>query len=120
MMAANQNPTTEAAMALPHIPRTAAGAPVACALGAADLSAQAERWRRLIAHAGIARLDAPNGLRIEFRADGAAAEELRGLVAIEKECCAWAQWSVGVAPGYLTLDVTSSGDGIAAIRHMLA
>ena len=106
-------------MALPHTPRTAAGAPVACALGAADLSAQAQRWRRLIAHAGIARLDAPNGLRIEFRADGAVAHELRRLVAIENECCAWAQWSVGVAPGHLTLDVTSTGDGISAIRHML-
>jgi len=106
-------------MALPHTPRTVAGAPVACALGTADLSAQAQRWRHLIASAGIARLDTPTGLRIEFRAGGAVAHELRRLVGIENECCAWAQWSVGVAPNNLTLDVTSTGDGISAIRHML-
>ena len=100
-------------------PTTAAGSPVACTLGAADLSQQAERWLRLLARAATARLETPHGLRIEFHADEGVAEELEQLVAVENECCSWAVWTVDAVAGQVVLDISSTGDGIVAIQGML-
>jgi hypothetical protein len=113
--------TEETLMALePHNPAiTSAGDPVACTLGAADLSQQAERWRRLLTRAAIARLETSHGIRIEFLAGAGIADELEQLVAVESKCCAWAVWSVAAVAGHVVLDVTSTGDGIAAIHSML-
>jgi hypothetical protein len=92
---------------------------VACTLGAAGLSAQAERWRRLIARAAVARHETPHGIRIEFRADTGVAEELARLVATENECCSWAKWSVDAVAGEVVLDATSTGAGATALHSML-
>jgi hypothetical protein len=102
-----------------HLQRTTTGAPVACTLGASDLAAQAERWRRLIARAAVARVETPDGLRLHFRPDTRVADELEHLVATENECCSWARWSVDAAADPIVLDITSTGDGIAALKHML-
>jgi hypothetical protein len=93
--------------------------PIACTLSQADLSTQAERWRRLIARAAIARHNTPAGIRIEFRAGAGVAEELEQLIATERECCSWAAWSVDAAADPVVLEVTSTGDGVAALRPML-
>ena len=93
--------------------------PIACTLSAADLSAQAERWRRLIARAAIARHETPDGIRLEFRAGAGVADELQQLVATENECCSWAKWSVAAAAGQVVLEVTSTGAGVTALRQML-
>lgn len=82
---------------------------IACTLTSADLAAQAARWRALTR---VAREETPAGLRIEF-APGSDAE-LQELVAVENECCSWAQWRVEGS----TLVVSSTGDGVAVLRSM--
>jgi hypothetical protein len=89
-------------------------APVACTLTAADLAAQAGRWKRLIARAGTGRTETAAGLRMSFRPD--AEDELRGLAAAEAECCRWASWTVERTAGTVILDVRSSADGAAALH----
>jgi hypothetical protein len=55
-----------------------------------------------------------DGLRATFAAGTEA--ELKELVAVENECCAWALWTVeGTA-----LTVSSFGEGIAAARQLFA
>lgn len=93
-------------------------APVACALGAADMSAQAARWQRLAGRAMTGRHDTADGIRISFRPGPGVEEELSALVAVEARCCAWATWTVGLAPGELVLAVASAGAGIAALHKM--
>ncbi len=92
--------------------------PVACALTPADLAAQGARWERLAARAMTERAETADGLRISFRADPGAEDELRGLVAVEARCCPWASWTVETSAGQLVLDVRSTGEGVAALHRM--
>jgi hypothetical protein len=98
---------------------TGAAVPVACSLGPAGLATQAQRWERLAALAMISRDNTAGGLRISFRTEPGAEDELRALAAIETECCPWATWTVRTGDGELILDVRSaSADGVAALHGM--
>ena len=90
--------------------------PIACTLAAGGLAAQARRWQRLIARALTGRAETADGLRLTFRPD--AEDELRALVAVETECCAWATWTVEPADGAVVLDVRSADEGIATVHGM--
>jgi hypothetical protein len=98
--------------------------PVACTLGSADLAAQAAAWARLGDRAMIERTQTADGLRITFRPEAGAEEDLRRLVAVENECCAWATWTVrtdadtSTGTGRLVLDIRSTGDGVTTLHGM--
>jgi hypothetical protein len=92
--------------------------PLACALTPADLAAQGARWERLAARAMTERAATAAGLRICFRPEPGAEDELRRLVAVEARCCPWASWAVQTAAGRLVLDVRSTGEGVAALHRM--
>ena len=94
--------------------------PVACTLDAAGFQTQSERWAHLLASAGLERIETEDGLRLHFRAESGVDQELRELVAVETECCAWASWTVQSEPGQLVLRVRSTGDGIAVIHSMFS
>jgi hypothetical protein len=94
--------------------------PVACTLTAPGLTVQVERWERLMARALASRAQTADGVRLGFRAEPAAEDELRALAAVETECCAWATWTVERAAGEIVLDVRSTADGVAALYAMFA
>jgi hypothetical protein len=105
-------------MAMSGIPGVGDGVPVACTLTPAGLAEQGGRWQRLAARAMTSRAETDHGLRVCFRAEPGAGEELRTLVAVENECCRWAVWTVREEAGQLVLDVRSAGDGITALQGM--
>jgi hypothetical protein len=84
---------------------------IACTLTSADLARQAARWQALTQ---VRRVETEDGLRVTFAGDVGA--ELDALVAVENDCCRWAQWRVENRD---TLVVTSSGDGVAVSHGML-
>lgn len=90
--------------------------PVACTLTTEGLAARAERWRQLIARAMTERAKTADGLRICFRPEPGAEEALRGLVALENECCPWATWTLDRRAAEIVLDVRSTGAGMAALH----
>jgi hypothetical protein len=90
--------------------------PIACTLTRGGLAAQARRWQRLTARALTGREETADGLRLTFRPEAEA--ELRALVAVETECCAWAAWTVEPTAGAVVLDIRSAGEGIATVRGM--
>jgi hypothetical protein len=92
--------------------------PVACTLTPDDLAAQADRWQRLMARAMTERAETADGLRMSFRPGPGTEKELRRLVAVERECCAWADWTVQTSAGTLLLDVRSAGAGITTLHGM--
>jgi len=94
--------------------------PVACTLTSADLAAQGQRWERLAARALTERAETADGLRMFFRPEPGAEEELRALVAAENECCRWADWAVEAGDGQIVLAVRSAGDGVTALHAMFA
>ena len=93
--------------------------PVACALSSADLTAQCSRWEQLTARAMAGRAETADGLRLCFRREPGAEEELRALAAAENECCPWAAWTVRADAGQIVLDVRSaSAEGVATLHGM--
>jgi hypothetical protein len=95
-------------------------APAACTLTSGDLAAQRQRWERLGGRAMTDRAETPDGLRMIFRLEPGVEEELRALVAVESECCRWAEWTVAVADGQIVLAVRAAGDGITALHGMFS
>jgi hypothetical protein len=94
--------------------------PIACTLGANDLAALAQRWRTIRREAGLGRQTTREGLRLEFRAAAGVEDELRALVAVESECCAWATWNVERQAERLSVVVASSGEGVVVLHGMFA
>jgi len=83
---------------------------ISCKLTAGQLGRQRERWLAL----GPRRELTADGLRLTF--EHPDPDELRELVAIERECCAWAEWRLeGDA-----VVVSSTGHGVAALHGMFA
>jgi hypothetical protein len=92
--------------------------PVACTLTSQDLATQRERWLRLGSAALVERVETEDGLRLSFRADPGVEPELASLLAVERECCAWADWLLEQDAETLTVAVRSTGDGISALHGM--
>jgi hypothetical protein len=92
--------------------------PIACTLTSADLAAQSDRWKQLATRAMTERAETARGLRIFFRSEPGAEEELRALVAVENECCPWADWMVEVTNGQIVLNIRSTGQGVATLHAM--
>ena len=84
-----------------------------CTLTSDELVTRGARWRALGA-ADVA--DTTNGLRLSFPLQ--AELELRELAALERECCAFAQWEVTRHGGRAVLDITAEGEAVAAVQSM--
>jgi hypothetical protein len=104
------------------IPGTEAPQPttqIACSLGAGDLRSQEQRWAELVRGAGLDRAATVEGVALTFRASPDVERELRELVAVENECCAWARWEVRAeGDGGLVMQASAGGDGVAVLRSM--
>jgi hypothetical protein len=88
---------------------------IACTLNSPQMNERRRRWHSLADRAFVARAETPNGLRLVFREDVGVAAELRELAELERECCAFADWSVDGA----ILEVSGTGDeGVAAVHGM--
>jgi hypothetical protein len=91
---------------------------VACTLSNTDLKSQRERWLALGENFGFGRQETENGLRLSFRSHPAIREELDALVAVENECCAWADWSVEGDDQVLVMAARSEGTGVETLHGM--
>jgi len=98
----------------------AADGAVACSLTSEGLAAQADRWHRLATASLDERIETADGLRIAFRPEPGVYDELRQLVAVENECCPWAQWTVTAGHGQVVLNVRAEKAGVAALHGMFS
>jgi hypothetical protein len=96
-------------------------APVACSLDRDELGAQLERWQELAARTEAGVTQTESGLQLTFRALPGVQAELESLVALERSCCRFADWSIRRDDGRLLLDINADGDiAIAAVQAMFA
>jgi hypothetical protein len=93
---------------------------IACSLSANELPDRRRRWLALSDRALAARAPIEGGLRLTFRPAPGVEEELRALAEAERDCCAFAAFEVDVGRERVTLDITSSGEGVAAVRQLFA
>ena len=90
--------------------------PVACTLGARDL--QERRRARIEPMARTPARPGTTPTRVRLRFPPEADEQLRELALLETGCCSFASWDVRPEPGAVVLDVSASGDGVAAVREL--
>jgi len=95
------------------------GSPVACTLGTGDRAQRAARWGALAARALRQASRTEHGLRLVFGAGPGVEDELRSLVALERECCAFARWSVTAGGRRVTLEVSGDSQEAAAAAQAL-
>ncbi len=93
---------------------------IACSLTAQDLPERRRRWLALADRALTDRETIPGGIRLTFRSERGIEQELRALARLERDCCGFAAFDVSASHESVTLDVTSSGDGVAAARALFA
>jgi hypothetical protein len=93
---------------------------IACSLSGEDLPERRRRWLALTDRALAGRTVTPAGIRLTFRADEGVEDELRVLAALERECCGFAGFDVVASGDQVTLDVTSTGDGVTAVRELFS
>jgi hypothetical protein len=92
--------------------------PIACSLDAAGLQARQRDWQELIAAALRDRQETDTGVRLAFSLTPDVERRLSLLVAAERECCAFASWTVNRAGQELVLTVDSTGEGAAAVQEL--
>jgi hypothetical protein len=94
---------------------------VACSLSSGDLTRRLARWRDLAAQADPRVSFTDRGLRLTFAAHPGVATELTQLVKLERDCCAFADWSAGQAGDRIVLDVTAlTDDAIPSVQAMFS
>lgn len=80
-----------------------------CDLAGSDMEARVGQWQAL-APLVFDRTRLADGLRVTFRPE--AWQTLAGLVAAERSCCGWAEWSVAREEGRSVLTVTGPAPAI--------
>ena len=92
--------------------------PLACTLTGSQQLDRRERWQRLRDAGDALRIETPTGLRIELRRSPPVEHELRELVELERECCAFATWEIRDTGTRLALEIDAEGHGIDVLHGM--
>jgi hypothetical protein len=79
--------------------------PIACTLDAAAMGERGARWEALAERALTGRERGPGSATLRFRAVDGVGEELRELVRLEGECCAFLDMDVAADGGELVLSI---------------
>jgi hypothetical protein len=82
--------------------------PIACTLSPDELRAQRDALLPGLVAAALQRIRLPRGMRFVFGATANRLRQLHAVAELEKRCCAFLEFHIGLTPGggALTLDVT--------------
>jgi hypothetical protein len=95
--------------------------PIACTLGDRDGTARMERWKALARRGRPTARQRGHRLEVAYQPEPGVREELEALVAMERQCCSFVAWDVGVLDEMPILCVTAdpgAPDGIAAVAGL--
>ena len=80
--------------------------PIACTLGSADARTRQQRWLAVAKDALLASERTTGGARQIYRADPAVELELKELIDLEAQCCAFLDFNLMHGDDQLTLEVS--------------
>lgn len=88
---------------------TTGDVPIACTLGAGEMSSRLDEWNALLQHV-VARHGLADGLRLEFRSTSDVTEIAR-LAAAEQSCCRFFAFALTIDTQGIALEVHAPPDG---------
>jgi MerR family transcriptional regulator, copper efflux regulator len=83
--------------------------PIACTLGAGEMSSRLDEWNALLEHVAVRR-GLTDGLRLEFR-PGTDVTDIARLVAAEQTCCGFFEFALTINARGIALEVHAPPDG---------
>src|ERR1043166_3796860 len=91
---------------------------IACSLNQDDRAERSERWLTLGSRALVQIVPTDAGLALVFAAAPGVELELRELAELERDCCAFASWTVRADAERVVLDVAGDGEAVPVIQGM--
>ncbi|MFZ0214570.1 MAG: hypothetical protein WAM30_01370 [Candidatus Dormiibacterota bacterium] len=91
-------------------------APIACGLD--DLKEREQAWSAVIGAALRTRTATEAGIRLEFDPKPDAAHVLLDLVTAERDCCAWATWTLTSTDGATVVEASAAEPGPEVLHAM--
>jgi hypothetical protein len=98
-------------------PGSAPSRAIVCSLGGAAMAGRFEQWRDLARRARVAGAPHPQGAVLRYRRQPGVEDELRRLVALEADCCAFLAFDLVAAGAELRLTVTGPAEAAPLIRE---
>jgi hypothetical protein len=83
----------------------------ACTLAPAAAADRARRWREIVGRGAPVVSRTADSVEARWLLDRGAADELEALVSAERECCAFAAWTIRRRGADTTLRITVEHDG---------
>lgn len=93
-------------------------APTACSLAGEDMNAREQAWRAVAAAALRSRSATPTGVKLAFEPDCETAHTLLDLVAAERDCCAWASWTITSTADATVVEVAADDFATPVLQAM--
>jgi hypothetical protein len=92
--------------------------PIACSLDAKGAAERRVEWARLIRETVHSQVETPTGVKLSFSAGPDVEHRLQQLVELERECCAFARWTVTRERNEVVLRVDGQGEGATAVQEL--
>lgn len=92
--------------------------PIACSLDAGGAERRRREWEDLVSEALRSHAPTATGVRLAFSATDDVDRRLGELVELERQCCAFARWTVTSESEELVLRVDGEGDAVTAIQAL--
>ncbi|MDQ4143050.1 MAG: hypothetical protein M3198_04760 [Actinomycetota bacterium] len=91
--------------------------PVACSLDAPASKSREQEWESLISSHLVDRGAIVDGVKLTFRSSEVSRTEVKRLVDLERDCCAWINWDLREADTSLALEATAeTEEGVKVLR----
>ena len=91
--------------------------PIACSLGANDLSSREQEWRGVMESALLETVAIPAGVTMRLTKTPETLASIERLVALERDCCAWIEWALTDLGSSLVLEATAGTEqGVSVLR----
>jgi hypothetical protein len=93
--------------------------PIACTLSDSAFQDREAAWRSVVDAGLLVKRPIANGVRLEFAPAHEVMHALADLVAVERECCPWASWTLIATEATTSVEVTADdGAGAVAAREL--
>lgn len=89
--------------------------PVACTLGADDGAQRLEEWRDVVRRFGVGTRRVAGRVTLGFRDAPGVAAELERLVAAERSCCAFLDWTLTHTDDEWVVVIAGGDDELATV-----
>jgi hypothetical protein len=89
--------------------------PIACTLSPSEGSQRLTAWRDALATPGVTRDRLAGRVRLSFPDTGGIGNRLTELVAAERDCCAFLDWTLVLAEDRWQLDIAGSDEELESL-----